>query len=371
MFIYKHIDTLYLSIKCGFSDCETLVKKIKNYLSCNVTQNGKFLEVLELSRSRNKWYANCLSNAELGFFMYTDPRQNTKNYPIYIELGGKFFRYPSLSESFLNFLNELPKEFKDVSLVLDRIDVDCDVNYIIGDFDNASLSKGSFYPLGFPIPTLLQFSGCQSVAAFEGHFYASHNYSYPIADTIYIGRNDTKLKVYDKDLELAKSAEVYKDVYGFECEIIRTFRIEFMLRGQSLKGFIGKLKSYDFGIILNALIDYVNSRYTFEFNGVSEYVLDSLALEPLDVFSLYSARSSEGDEKSLIEQIHNNENQLRKYWKKQLKLEGIYNRIRQEHKSIKNFVDKEKYRAGQLLHGDFLAEIFEADFTRGDENVES
>lgn len=250
------IDTFHFSIKCDFSSVDSIIQKIKNYL---------FFQVVP-TKSKNPYYYFGWQYPEVGFNCFFDVKFGVRNYPVCLELNGRFFRHGEFSEKFVNFIL---KEFKE-SLLVQRVDCCIDVIYENEEDFKSNAVFCDFFPVGFPKPIIRE-DFKYKVGSLEGHFdFVSGK---PLIDLISSGRGELKLRVYDKDKDIAAKDKdfTYSQLYGLKA--YRVFRIEFAVRSDSIKNLFNKYFNY----IKNAsdIIFYVLSacfkRYDFvgvDFNGV-------------------------------------------------------------------------------------------------------
>ena len=214
------IDTFYFGLRIYKEELVETLHKIKNNLF--------FYDECEINyyKSRNRFYMCSYEVPEYGFFMYFAPRKGCKNDYITIELTGHFFKMISISTEFVDFLL---KEFYEV-LTWQRVDVALDILY--DDIDGLAYEKFS-NRLNFPFP---DYNDKWHYARLEFETYGRFREGFHYINMVAVGRNNNRLRVYDKTLDLEeKYNKSYSEYYGLIKDFKYVYRIELQVRGDGLK----------------------------------------------------------------------------------------------------------------------------------------
>ena len=224
------LDTFFFGLDIDDLNVFEFLEKIKNYLF--------FYKSLDKHNySRNRFYREEWINEDNGFYMFLCPRANLKNSTITIQLTGKFFK----SKSAINFVDFVLSEY--YTLVnFQRVDVALDCCY--DTLDGVELEENTRM-VGFPFPSYSDRWNRKKIG-FEVYGRLSYDMSKFFINMVSQGRNDTRLRVYDKSLDLLeKYNDVYSGYYDLKDNYKQVYRIEFQARSDKLKSFISMLYSSD------------------------------------------------------------------------------------------------------------------------------
>lgn len=247
-------DTLYFGVPIDSITFKDAFFEIKKNLSFKIDINTL--------RSRSRFYSMEAVNEEVGFYMFFSPHAGLANDYATVQLTGKFFR-------------DIERE-KDLELLLgifdcirlQRIDVALDVLYTempvcADEFTNN---------LGFPVPSYSEnWKNVKLPFMTYGRLDESQRF---YINQVSCGKSDLVLRVYDKDLDLMeKYDKTYCEYYGIEGDYLRVFRIEYQMRGKSLKEFLENCEILGAGYenlkILNSLVMSCVF-YKFEFLNIHD-----------------------------------------------------------------------------------------------------
>lgn len=239
------LDTLHVGLDCGFSGVDDVLSKIKKYL---------FFSPVPI-KSKNPYYCYGWQYPEIGFNVFFEPKYLVKNLPVSVELNGKFFRNENYAEKFVNFLFDL-----NYGLLFQRVDSCIDVIY---ESKEDLLNNGlefDYFPYGFPKP-FIRDDFKYKVGSLEGHF--DFVGGKPIIDLISSGRGEKKLRVYDKDKDIAQKDKGfnYTQLYGLPA--FRVFRIEYAVRSDSIKELVLKYSPSGYSDFIYFILSSMFKRYSF------------------------------------------------------------------------------------------------------------
>lgn len=212
-------DTIYFGLQVDDVTFQYFLDEIKNYLF--------FPLFVNLEHSRSKWYCSEAINEGEGFYLFFKPRQNLLNDYATCQISGKFFREKKHEDS----LKQIFSMFGEVIRV-QRIDVCLDVMWedLPNEVDDLTLS------LGFPVP---QYSLNWKNVKLPFETYGRWSSGVIFTNMIACGKGDLRLRVYDKSLDIFEKYHLtYSEYYGFEKEFDKVYRIEYQMRGKSLKEFL-------------------------------------------------------------------------------------------------------------------------------------
>ena len=234
-------------------------EEIKNYLFFPLT--------IDTTRSRSKYY-NCEAfNEDCGFFMFFSPHANLANDYATIQLSGKFFVESTRVES----LKRLIYDYSDF-IRYQRVDIALDILWLIIPDEVEEFTQ----LFGFPVPSYSD--NWKNVRLPFMTYGRKGNFGYFI-NMIGCGRGDLRLRVYDKDLDLCeKYGQSYSDYYGLDTSFQKVFRIEYQMRGKSLREFCNNCLDLDIDIFdleefSGAVISCVFNKFDFKY-------LDDLFINP-------------------------------------------------------------------------------------------
>lgn len=253
------IDTLYFGLQFDDLFFKRFLEEIKNYLFFPLT--------IDTTRSRSKYY-NCEAfNEDCGFFMFFSPHANLANDYATIQLVGKFFREVDRCER----LKELIYDYSDF-IRYQRVDVALDILWrVLPDEINEFTQL-----FGFPVPS---YSDSWHNVKLPFMIYGRKgNFGY-FVNMVGCGRGDLRLRVYDKDLDLYEKYEKkYYEYYGLDTDYQKVYRIEYQMRGKSLKEFCNNC--LDLGIDVFDLDQFSASVISCVFNKFKFAYLDGLLINP-------------------------------------------------------------------------------------------
>lgn len=249
------IDTLYVGLNIDDLEVNDFLRRIKNYLFFyrNIEKRSDFC--------RNRFYREEWVSENNSFYMFLLPRKNCKNPTITIQLGGKFFR--CIDESIL-FVNFLLAYYSD-RLTFQRLDVALDVMYSPSEFIDLPICEQT-NTKGFPFPS---YSESWHNRKIDFDLYCRIRDDYRFSNMVSSGKNDLRLRVYDKTLDLLeKYGMSYHTYYELKEKFVAVYRIEFQMRGDKLKAFeseckVKKLFS-EYGQICKCVLSYLFKKYNFE-----------------------------------------------------------------------------------------------------------
>lgn len=328
MFIGLEIDDL-----CVYE----FLEKIKNYLF--------FYKSLDKHNySRNRFYKEEWVNEDNGFFMFLCPRANLKNSTITIQLTGKFFK----SKTAIRFVDFVLSDY--YSMVnFQRVDVALDCCY--DSLDGVEIEENTKL-IGFPFPSYSKRWNKKKIG-FEVYGRLNHDMSNFFINMVSQGRNDTRLRVYDKSLDLLeKYNDVYSGYYDLKENYKKVYRIEFQARSDKLKSFISMLYASDDENIkpdsyINLCYDflgYILYKYDFKFVNKEEFG-----------DNLYIGKFNPNKESTLLGQLRYARNMQNSFYKRcldlyeeirlrneqdaqayKLKMDSFFKNLEKEHKELVN-----------------------------------
>lgn len=253
------LDTFYLGLSIDEFETVEFVKEIKNYLF--------FLKGVEPSDKfcRNRFYNYELCNDSYGFYCFLYPKKNCKNDMITIQLSGKFFRDIKMSRKFINFIFDRYYSLMEFQ----RVDVALDVCFCDDELSNVKISDIT-NTQGFPVPSYSSLWKNRKIS-FDTYGRICHGKMF--LNMIASGKDDYRLRVYDKSLDLCeKYKSNYRGYYGlkddFPCDLV--YRIECQVRSDKLKCFVDNCnlkddsRIVDYDSLCNSFLYYMLYKYDFE-----------------------------------------------------------------------------------------------------------
>lgn len=243
------VDTLYFGLQIDDLGFKWFMEEIKNYLFFELKEN--------LKKSRSKYYECELVNEDFGFYCFFSPHKNLLNDYATIQLTGKFFRNMEHEKAIEKII-----EIMSGYIRYQRIDVCLDVLWIDLPFIKDDLTKN----IGFPVPSYSERWKNKKLAFNIFGRWDHENY---FVNMISCGKGDLLLRVYDKELDLEEKYGMnYSEYYGLDLIYKKIFRIEYQMRGKSLKEFL--VNCNDLGIsfleleqLKSAIISCVFNKYEF------------------------------------------------------------------------------------------------------------
>lgn len=157
--------------------------------------------------SSSRFYNEEIKSETFGLSYQYGLKPGLKNNSSYLRLTGRFFQNPDhelLVNTIFAFLYDLKIPFS-----VSRIDACVDIISTMGELEN--------YPVPVPIKP-------QSRMKFITNDLG-------VVETYFSGRSDCRLRVYDKLLECPD----YEELYGIPAVALECWRVEFQLRGQTLR----------------------------------------------------------------------------------------------------------------------------------------
>lgn len=254
------IDTLYFGLQMDDLMFKVFFKEIKNYLFFPLT--------IDTTKSRSKYYCCEMYNEDCGFFCFFSPHANLANDYATIQLGGKFFVEFDRCER----LKELIYDYSDF-IRYQRVDVALDILWI--DFPDCIEEHSNQF--GFPFPSYSD-NWNNVRMPFDGYsrFTPLGNWS---MNMVACGKGDLRLRVYDKTLDLLEKYDMsYSKYYGLDNFYENVFRIEYQMRGKSLREFCSN--AVDLGIDIFDLDQFSASVISCVFNKFKFAYLDDLLINP-------------------------------------------------------------------------------------------
>lgn len=316
------IDTLYFGLRMYEEELNDFFKEIKNYL---FFFNEKEINI---HFCKNRFYKYMFDESKnFGFIMFLYPRPNCRNDFITIELSGTFFKNIPLSFEFCNWI------FGKYGLRVNfqRIDVACDVIY---DSVDGLEVENKTHLLAFPYPS---YSGDWHKARIPFSFYGRSVGNDFFVNMVYQGKNDTRLRVYDKNLDLMEKYNIcYDSYYSLNINANLVYRIEFQLRGDKLKFFISNIIDdvdfeFNYFSLVAFIFKYVFSKYDFE-NFDKECI-------SVNLYSPYCKR-----EKNLYKELDYCRRQMFEFYRKYLNKFDEIKFLEANNKQFKNFKLDSYYR---------------------------
>lgn len=247
------IDTLYIGFRCEPIVGEHILEEINNYLSSNL------LFSLNRENYGNVYYYDTYKNEDNGIVLFARPRKGLKNDYLTLQIGGIFFHDILDSEKFLDWLFS---SWFAVEIVLQRVDVALDVLY--ENYPNGEISDKGFMPR-FPLPSYSpEYHYTKVDFKIDGRLYNDLF----VVNMVSQGKSDKRLRVYDKSLDCyEKWGDGYGEVYMLDKTYSQVYRIEFQVRGKTLKGWFSDYKEHYKVInrqtLIEALFQYVFAKYQF------------------------------------------------------------------------------------------------------------
>lgn len=251
------IDTLYIGLDIDDLEVKDFLKEIKNYLFFyrQIEKNSNY--------SRNRFYREEWINEENSFFMFLCPRKNVKNHQVTIQLGGKFFRCIDESKIFVNWL--LGK-FQN-RVIFQRVDVALDCLYKAEEFIDVPVCSET-NTKGFPFPSYSEEWRNRKI---EFDMYCRVRDDFRYCNMVSQGKDDIRLRVYDKSLDLLEKYDIsYHTYYELKQKYVAVYRIEMQLRGDKLKKFIEGVYDYnkhydlEYQQLVIYILSYLFKKYKFE-----------------------------------------------------------------------------------------------------------
>lgn len=256
------LDTLYFGLQIDGLDFKWAYPEIKNFLSFKVDEN--------FNRSRSKFYQCEAVNEDEGFYLFFSPHKNLKNDYCTFQFTGKFFREITHLEILKNIM-----DFFEGFINYQRVDVCLDVMYL--EFPLEYDFETNNY--GFPMP---RYSDNWNNVKLPFDIYCRLNKSDDkmFVNMVRVGKGDLVLRVYDKSLEiLEKQKMTYSEYYGYTEEYLNVFRIEYQMRGRSLKEFVDNccnlgINLFDIECLEGAVMSCLFNKFNFKY-------LDDCAIDPV------------------------------------------------------------------------------------------
>lgn len=335
------VDTLYIGLQFDDLMFKRFVEEIKNYLF--------FPMNFDLTRSRSKYYSCEAVNEDFGFFMFFSPHANLANDYATIQLSGKFFQEVDHCER----IKELIYDYSEF-VRFQRVDVALDILWGGCPDDYPLEIECVTNRLGFPMPYYSD--NWKNVRLpFETYGRLLNDGSYFI-NMVGCGKGDLRLRVYDKSLDLLEKYDVsYSSYYGMEKIYERVYRIEYQMRGKSLKEFCNNaldldIDIYDLDVLMGAIISCVFNKFNFKY-------LDGLFINPFYIPTSVKRHSTlEGQI-----QYHKNKSGYH-YFMYRDKVDELELR-KQEEEQVKKLVKQDVKQKADVLNS-----IFDFDLTKFQEN---
>lgn len=331
------VDTLYFGLQMDDLMFKRFFEEIKNYLFFPLT--------IDTTRSRSKYYSCEMYNEECGFFCFFSPHANLANDYATIQLSGKFFVEVDRCER----LKELIYDYSEF-IRYQRVDVALDILWV----EFPCCIEEHTNQVGFPFPSYsdnwnnvkMPFEGYTRFTPLGGWFM----------NMVACGKGDLRLRVYDKTLDLLEKYDIdYSKYYGLDTVYKNVYRIEYQMRGKSLKEFCNN--ALDLGIDIFDLEQFSASVISCVFNKFKFTYLDDLLINP------YYIPTSCKRHSTLEGQIEYHKNKSGFHYFMYRDKQDELDLRKEEEKQIKKLVKQVVKQKSDELHS-----IFDFDLTKFQEN---
>lgn len=201
----------WFECSCWLDEGKDLIKtKLREFLN-----DIRSLLLFDFKQFGFGFYNDGYQYEEIGLSICFSPKIS-KNAPVYLVMQGKFFQNPDHENLFNDIMAVVRQHCS--KFIPTRIDYAVDLVSCFGEIEH------------FPEPEAKN----GSVAAFKHYSDADGN-----VETIVSGKGDSRLKVYNKLLENPEYIKTYG--YSENLPVLEVWRIEYTVRGQTLKNIVKHL----------------------------------------------------------------------------------------------------------------------------------